>query len=426
MTSRSPQSSFAQWLDATPDRWHVARPKTLFTERRQSCTDADVHLTPSQTYGVLPQAEFMRITGNRVVLNLEGADSMKHVEPDDFVIHLRSFQGGIEYSGLAGKVSVAYTVLTPRPGADPGFFRWALKSQGYIQSLQATVNQLRDGQSIKYGDFDKVPLPLPPADEQRAIADFLDEQTSRIDALIDKQTQLITTLRERRDACWSRAYAEAANAGEIPLRRVIDSIADGPFGSSLTSAHYVDAGTRVIRLGNIGVNEFKDEDAAFIADEHAATLESHRARQGDVVVAGLGDDRMPLGRAALVPDIGPAIVKADCYRLRPSPAVSGAFLAWALSAPQVRAQMQLLARGSTRQRLNTTVVRDVLVPQADAAAQRRALARFGADASRVDTLIQKTQQHIALAQERRAALITAAVTGQIDVRTAGRAKQGAA
>ena len=208
-------STLEQWLGVLPTSWEKARPRQLFIERKVRSFPQDVHLTPSQTYGVLPQAEYMKITGTRVVLNLEGADNMKHVEPDDFVIHLRSFQGGIEHSTIAGKVSVAYTVLAPRPLVEPRFYRWVLKSGGFVQGLQVTVNQLRDGQSIRFADFDKVPLPVPPLDEQCAIADYLDEQTSRIDTLIAKQNQLIETLRERRGAVVESAVLE----GRVRERR---------------------------------------------------------------------------------------------------------------------------------------------------------------------------------------------------------------
>lgn len=202
------------WLGSLPVGWKVVPAKAAFTERRQRSRPGDVHLTPSQKYGVLPQADYMRITGTKVVLNLAGQDDMRHVEADDFVIHLRSFQGGIEWSRNSGKVSMAYTVLTPRKGTvAPGYFRWVLKSDAYIQELRSTTDQLRDGQSIKYSTFAKIPLPLPPVDEQRRIASELDEQTSRIDNLIDKAEEHIALAKERR-----AALITAAVTGQFDVR----------------------------------------------------------------------------------------------------------------------------------------------------------------------------------------------------------------
>jgi type I restriction enzyme S subunit len=260
----------------------------------------------------------MTKTGTKVVLNLSAPDNMKRVQPGDLIAHLRSFQGGLEKSDLAGKVSTAYTVIEPLATADPNFFRWVLKSPPYIQTLSSSLEQLRDGQSVKFGDFAAIPLPLPPIDEQRRIADFLDDRVARIDQIIAARRTQMDHVDDALDAEWNSLGARLVEHGPvIPLRRVLASIVDGPFGSSLTSSHYTDEGTRVIRLGNIGKAAFRDGDAAFISDQYAAELRSHSVSPGDLLMAGLGDERWPLGRCAVAPeDLGPAIVKADCYRIR--------------------------------------------------------------------------------------------------------------
>ncbi|MFC5123710.1 hypothetical protein ACFPRL_09965 [Pseudoclavibacter helvolus] len=254
---------------------------------------------------------------------------------------------------------------------------------------------------------------------QSAVADYLDRETAEIDAFIADQEKLIELLIERRAAAWQKLIDEAVPP-LLPLRRVIKSIVDGPFGSSLSSKHYSDSGTRVIRLGNVGINEFKREDEAYIPSDYGAELSAHQAVTGDVIVAGLGDDRMPLGRAAVVPEIGPAIVKADCFRVRPNELTTGPYLAWALSSPGVGSRMRTASRGSTRQRLNTTVVREILVPVPDLEMQSLLLARSRATTAQLDATIAEARQAIALSKERRAALISAAVTGKIDVREHGK------
>lgn len=248
------------------------------------------------------------------------------------------------------------------------------------------------------------------------IADYLDRETAQIDTLIAKQEQLIATLRERRDAAWAETFVQAQTQfGTTRLRRLVDSITDGPFGSSLTSKHYVDGGARVVRLGNIGVNEFRASDQAWVPLGYYEVLKPHSVRAGDVVVAGLGDERMPLGRAAVVPEIGPAIVKADCYRIRPAHRVRPDYLAWALSSPPVREQFKLMARGSTRSRLNTTVVLEAHIPAPPLGAQDEIVSQSASALASIDTLIAKAERFIELSKERRAALITAAVTGQLEI-----------
>ncbi|WKX01766.1 restriction endonuclease subunit S (plasmid) [Rhodococcus aetherivorans] len=188
----------SDWLSNLPADWGRVPAWAIFRERGEKSGPDDQHLTPSQTYGVLPQSEYMEITGNRVVLNLTGADNMKAVRPGDFIIHLRSFQGGIELSRVSGKVSNAYTVLVPAVEIENGYFRYLLKTDFFIEQLVNLTDQLRDGQSINYVRFSRLRLPLPPMGEQHRIAAELDQHTARIDDMIADANRLKALLAERR------------------------------------------------------------------------------------------------------------------------------------------------------------------------------------------------------------------------------------
>lgn len=295
------------------------------------------------------------------------------------------------------------------------FLRYQLESD-YVKAVfeARTPGVTRVGLSqntIRY-----LRVPTPPTYEAVAIADFLDRETAQIDEFVAENERFIELLTERRAAAWDLLYARARQEGPfLPLARGLKSIVDGPFGSSLTSAHYTDEGTRVIRLGNIGINEFRDADVAYIDNEYAHQLRAHEARPGDVIIAGLGDERMPLGRACALPDIGPAIVKADCYRARPNERLESRYLAWVLSAPASGGLMNLEARGATRARLNTEVVKRVRIPMPSIELQRELVAAHSERTARIDEAIATAREGISLAKERRSALISAAVTGKIDV-----------
>lgn len=268
---------------------------------------------------------------------------------------------------------------------------------------------------LKLVDWD-----VPSSEEQRRIADFLDDRVSRIDRIIAARREQVASSGKAFDAWWDSSMRQMGQLNDVvPMRRVLTSIADGPFGSSLTSQHYADSGTRVIRLGNIGVAAFRNDDRAFIPDDYAATLANHSASEGDLVMAGLGDDRWPLGRCAVVPDIGPAIVKADCYRIRLQPIVSHEFAAIALSSPHVRSRLAMLGRGATRARLNTEVAREaplVLVTEAEQAAYT---SEWNERRDEVEQMRKGLGESIDLLTEYKSSLITAAVTGELDVSTAG-------
>ncbi|MDP9477172.1 MAG: restriction endonuclease subunit S [Actinomycetota bacterium] len=204
-------------------------------------------------------------------------------------------------------------------------------------------------------------IPWPPQARQRAIADFLDAETTRIDSLIDKKLRMIHLLAQRYWS-WVSDRIRRTAAHTAPLRRALASITDGPFGSSLTSAHYSDDGARVVRLGNIGMAEFKNDDEAYIPPEHYATLLKHRVNVGDLLVAGLGDATNHVGRGCVAPELGPAIVKADCYCATVDGRVASVyFLALYLSSPLGRDAVASLTRGSTRTRINLDIAKSIPV-----------------------------------------------------------------
>ncbi len=194
------KDSGIDWIGEVPLAWEIKRAKALFFQRKEKSTETDVHLTPSQIYGVLPQEEYMRMSGTKPVLNLSAPNNMKHVEIGDFIIHLRSFQGGIELSNYAGKVSNAYTVISARQGGDKNYYRWLLKSSPFIAKLSSLTDQLRDGQSINFKTFSHMVFPLPPLSEQGRIADFLNKKSSEIDSTvagINKQIELLGKYRKQ-------------------------------------------------------------------------------------------------------------------------------------------------------------------------------------------------------------------------------------
>src|SRR5438067_564921 len=112
--------------------------RRLFRQRKELARDGDRQLTASQKHGIIYQDDFMSLENQKVMQVIYGADILKRVEPNDFVISMRSFEGGIEHSRLSGSISSAYVMLIPSSEILPGFFRWLFKSRGYIQALQAT------------------------------------------------------------------------------------------------------------------------------------------------------------------------------------------------------------------------------------------------------------------------------------------------
>ena len=179
------KDSGVEWVKTIPNNWDMGYPKALFAQRKDRALPTDEQLTASQQYGIMNQQEYMRVTGSRVVVVEKDFSILKHVSKGDFVISMRSFQGGLEYSEVEGCISSAYVMLKPNSEkVFPKYYRWLLKSSLYINSLQSTSDLIRDGQAMRFANFIKIWLPCPPFEEQQQIASYLDDVCPKIDSLI--------------------------------------------------------------------------------------------------------------------------------------------------------------------------------------------------------------------------------------------------
>ena len=176
--------------------------------------------------------------------------------------------------------------------------------------------------------------------------------------------QLVHQLQNTLLAVLQVEFSNGSNSNCRPLGDVLVYISDGPFGSKLKTAHYSDAGARVVRLQNIGAGEFDNTDKAFVPYDYYEELNRYSLMPGDIVVAGLGDETHAVGRACQTPDtLGPAIHKADCFRLRAnSSVISQEYLLWFLNSPNARRQIHRITQGTTRFRVNTTNIRKLHIP----------------------------------------------------------------
>lgn len=208
------KASGIAWCPSIPITWNAYSPKALFSLRNQRASEGERQLTASQEYGIIYQDEFMEMTGNKVVTVEKDFSILKHVEPNDFVISMRSFQGGLEYSELSGSISSAYVMLIPNmEKVYPPFYRWFFKSSKYINALQSTTNLVRDGQAMRYANFVKVPLFDIPIEEQVEISSYLDDKVSRVDEIISQKNKEISTLMEYKK---SLVYEYVTGKKEVP------------------------------------------------------------------------------------------------------------------------------------------------------------------------------------------------------------------
>jgi type I restriction enzyme S subunit len=398
-----------------PPDWQEI-PFGRLVDRRRECGRPDLPaLSVFLDEGVVPR-DSRDDNFNRL-----GADLSLYlsVEPGDMVFNkLRTWQGGLGVSAYRGIVSPAYFVCRPRAAAVPRFLHFALRSSFYLAELTRISKWMPPSQfDIAWEDLREVLIRVPHPTVQRAIADYLDTETTRIDAIVAAKQRLVELLREKYWSSVDEAFSPLPRPQAIG--RFAESITDGPFGSSLTSAHYSEdgQGARVIRLGNVGRGLFRDDDRAFIPLRHYETLKGHEAIEGDLIVAGLGDENQPLGRACVVPaGIGPAIVKADCFRFRlDRKRLLPEFAALFLSSPTGGSLAQETTRGSTRQRGNIGAIASVRVPAPPLDIQTSIVGHLRKLQARSEHGVELLERQIGLLHEHREALISGGVTGQIEI-----------
>lgn len=419
------KDSGVEWMGQIPAHWSVIQSRRLFAERNEKARDGDTQLTVSQKYGLLPQVEFMEREGRRVVVVQKGHEILKRAYEGDFVISMRSFQGGLEYSEHQGSVSSAYVPLVPIKMVAPRYFRWLFKSCTYIQALQSTSDLVRDGQALRFENFTKVLLPVVPDTEQVAIADLLDRATTRIDGLVDKKTRFIELLREKRQALITHAVTKGLDATAPMKDSGVEWLGKVPahwdvvppttlFTESKEKAHPGDQMLSATqKYGVIPVAEFEAMEQRQVT-KAAVNLEMRKHVDiGDFVISMRSmDGGLESARAS-------GSVRSSYSVLKPGRCVDGRYFG-ALLKSSLYIQALRLTSNFIRdgQDLSFTHVKKVQLPKPPIEEQAAISDHLNRATARIDTLIAKTERSIELLREHRTALITAAVTGKIDLRNA--------
>lgn len=169
-------------LPGFTDEWKKVKAGLIFKSVSIRSNKQEILLSATQEHGVIPRD----MLESRVTMPTGDLSSFKLVDVGDFVISLRSFEGGIEYSQYRGVVSPAYTVLKKALDVDSAFYKAYFKSNDFIQRLSIAVIGIRDGKQISYSDFAYIKIPFPALQEQTAIANILSSSDEEIRLAQDK------------------------------------------------------------------------------------------------------------------------------------------------------------------------------------------------------------------------------------------------
>ena len=411
------KNSGVEWLGDVPEHWSVIPSKFYFIERKEKAENTDKQLTASQKHGIIFQEDFMAENG-RVMVVMKNPEILKKVRPNDFVISMRSFQGGLELSYLEGSISSAYVMLKPNLNVvDIEYFKYLFKTPRYIQSLQSTSNLIRDGQALRFNNFSQIKLVLPPKADQEKIVSFLDTETSRIDNLIAKQEKLIELLEEQRKSIISHAVTKGLNPnapmkdsgvewlGEVPESWVEQKI---KFISKLINEKTSEK-SNVIALENI-----ESWTGKYIETESSFESDAVKFKKNDVLFGKL---RPYLAKVYLVENQGEAV--GDIYVLRPNKLIHPQFLKFFMLSEKFIDYVNSSTNGTKMPRANWDFIGCISIFLPHIKVQHEIVEYLESAVLKIELIINKQISLIEKLKEYRASIISHAVTGKIDVREFG-------
>lgn len=344
----------------------------------------------------------LRLRGGEVLISKLNPRKSRvvHVEPSNLPL-----VSSTEFVGLRGAGSI-----------DHRFLGYLLQAEDVRQQLDARVQSVtRSHQRVDPSDIMHLLVSLPPLGEQRRIADFLDAETTRIDRLTQARQRHLRLIEERWE---SLIHEELTGIGteDVELRRLGVKVTTGPFGTVFSAAEYEDGGVPMVNPVHIKNGRILADDRHSVSHAVATRLARHRLNSGDLVVGRKGD----IGRAALVTDDQDGwICGSDCIALHPSAEhVRPMFLAYALRSQYLRSQLLANSLATTMPSLNEGNLLSLRVPHAQLAQQDEIVTRVDAAHSWTTRCTFAMESQLKILAERRQALITAAVTGQIDLSTA--------
>ncbi|WP_147263863.1 hypothetical protein [Prauserella sp. PE36] len=343
------------------------------------------------------------------------------VRPGDIVFNkLRSWQGGIGVSQYDGIVSPAYYVCHPGTGWYSRFLHYLLRSKPYLTEITRISKWMPPSQFDTPWDLLRcLPVLTPPLEEQRRIADFLDAETSRIDRVHELHGRVGQKLTERHFSLVDAALRELAKThAEISFRRVVRRIEQG-HSPECDAAPASNDEWAVLKLSSIKRGIFNGAENKLLpsnvrpmrrAEVHPGDLLITRANTPDLVGdSAVADDT---SRMRLLPDL--------IYRVVLNDDIDPRFASIAINGGRIRSLIQSVARGSSQSmvKLRGEDIRQWPMPLPPLDVQLAFVQEVEDNRRLTDGLRHKINRQLALLAERRQALITAAVTGQLDVTTA--------
>ena len=428
------KDSGVEWLGAVPAHWIVSKFRHAFTESQDKIEQCVV-------------GAMLSVSGYRGI-EIKEYDDENRRRSDDELIGYRIVRPGqlvvntmwLNYAGLGvsdyeGHVSPAYRSYWIEPSFHKRFVHHMMRCGSFVLGYTKFLTGIRPN-SLQMGRDDLMSFQIlnPPAQEQAAIATFLDHETAKIDRLIAEQEKLIALLAEKRQATISHAVTKGlkpdapmkdsgvAWLGEVPshwdikrIRYILEKngLVRGPFGGDLKKEIFIASGVKVYEQKN-AIYQNAELGDSFITHEKFLEMGRFSVRPGDYIMSCSGT----IGRTYRLPAEAPnGIINQALLILRFSSAIANTFADWLFVADFFTTQIIDNSQGGAMKNLVGMDVFTSISMPVPPKEEQLAIAYFlKQETVSLDMLTAEATRGIALLKERRSALISAAVTGKIDVR----------
>ncbi len=396
------------WISKIPARWQAHKMKHLFSERSEKGYPNEPLLVASQNMGVVPK----NVYGNRTVEAQKDLHLLKLVRVGDFVISLRSFQGGLEYAYYQGIISPAYTILIPHEPMSGSYFRYLAKSKPFIGLLTLCVTGIREGQNIDYAKLKNHLLPVPPREEQDQIVRFLDWKVSGINRLIAVKQKQIATLKE---------FMQAEIEKQLCAYPVVDTVRLKQLGTFFKGGGFSrdnlveDEEYPAILYGDIYTQyDYKTSIITHHIDGTAYSA-SRKILKGDIVMAGTGETKDEIGKSILY--MGDQIVAAggDVIVFHPNGGINVEYLLYQLYSQTALKHRFINGKGDIIVHIYPTALGNTIITLPREADQNKVVSRINEIIDQVKKAIAVLTDEISVLREYRVRIVADTVTGKIDV-----------
>ena len=401
------RDSGVEWLGEIPAGWDVDRFGSLFACRNEKVSDVDYEPLSVTKSGVLPQLSHVAKSDDHA--------NRKLVRGGDFAINSRSDRrNSCGFSSQDGSVSLINTVCIPRKKFDSRYYAHLFDTSQWADEFYSWGHGIvADLWTTGWNDMKRIALPVPPIDEQRRIADYLDERCAEVDRAISAAEQSIQEYVVYKKSLVTETVRRVGGK-RLRLRHLCSRVFDGPFGSHLKSADYIDEGIRVVRLENLRYMSFDDSKRSFVSQEKYETIARHTVIPTDLIMATFVAKEVQV--ASLPEGVQFAVNKADCVGLRlKSEICVNRYVQYALSSNAVFDYLRSNLHGTTRDRVNTSQIKEMplLIPSLDE--QRRIAGYLDDRCSQVDSAIAAKQAIISDLKAYKQSLVYEVVTGKREV-----------